>query len=65
MRPIDLGSLHHALVLRSGAMRRRLSKKDAPERTYGATFWIILRDAALRTAPQDEAGCGDQRQQPN
>jgi hypothetical protein len=33
-----------ALVLRSGAMRRRVSKDD-PVRTVAAAFWIILRDA--------------------
>jgi hypothetical protein len=34
--------------------RRRRVSKDAPERTNGASFWIILRHAMLRIAAQDE-----------
>jgi hypothetical protein len=30
--------------------RRRRVSKDVPEYTTGAAFWIILRDAVLRTA---------------
>jgi hypothetical protein len=50
-----LGSLHDALVERSGAMRRRISK-NAPECTNGAAFWIILRDTALRAALRMQSG---------
>ncbi len=37
-------------------LRRRVSK-DAPVGTIAA-IWIILRDAMLRIAPQDEEGRG-------
>jgi hypothetical protein len=42
----------HALVLRSRAQRG--VSKDGPARTNEAAGWIILRDAMLRIAPQDE-----------
>jgi hypothetical protein len=35
-------------------VRQRRVSKDACRRTNGAAFWSILRDAALRAAPQDE-----------
>src|SRR5208282_5957833 len=46
----------HGLILRSDAQHR--VSKDGPARSLVGAPWSVLRDAALRAAPQDEGGFG-------
>ncbi len=46
----------HGLILRSDAQHR--VSKDGPARSLVRAPWSVLRDAALRAAPQDEGGLG-------
>ncbi len=46
----------HGLILRSDA--QHCVSKDGPARSFVGAPWSVLRDAALRAAPQDEGGLG-------